>query len=427
MLLNRHHQTISFTLLELLLVIGILGIFAVVVILVLNPAELFNQARDANRIAEILNINKAIKIYQTLGGSVQGIPNIVYISVPDTSPTCANLTLPALPSGWQYQCKTLDNFRKMDGNGWIPVNFTNISASSPFATLPVDPINSAQQNLYYAYVNGGVIESWILTTMLQSEKYLKEQATIDGGSDPGRFEVGSNATLWTTATSLVGYWDLDENAGATISDQSGNNFNGTIFGPRWAPGKIKFGIALDGTDDYAQISDNALLEPNDGSGAGNGSWTVSVWARPTNAAQSATVVAKRFSTGDYTQYQLGIHSHAMDGSAGKQASFLYRQNGGSQIGAHTTADVVDGNWHHIVGVANKSSNTMFIYVDGINMPLTMDSVGPAPWPIVNNSEPVTFGYNNGGGEYFNGTLDEVRMYNRALTEAEIQAIYDAEK
>ena len=87
----------SFTLIELLIVIGILVVLAVVVVLVLNPTELLKQIWDSVRLSDLATLNKAIGIYQAQGNTSLGTSSIVYVSIPDSSATCANLGLPSLP------------------------------------------------------------------------------------------------------------------------------------------------------------------------------------------------------------------------------------------------------------------------------------------------------------------------------------------
>ncbi len=92
----------GFTLIELLIVIGILAILATVVILVINPTELIKQARDSNRLSDLGILNKALLIAQTQSISFFGTSSIVYVSISDSTSTCANLGLPSLPSACSY-------------------------------------------------------------------------------------------------------------------------------------------------------------------------------------------------------------------------------------------------------------------------------------------------------------------------------------
>jgi len=157
----------SFTLIELVIVIGILAVLAVVVVLVLNPAEFLKQARDTTRMSDLQTINKALGLYQAGGGSSLGQINTVYVSIPSSQSNCSDLGLPSLLSGWNYVCSNSTNYRKVDGNGWIPVNFNTISFGSPLNILPIDPINATSSGNYYTYITGS---SWELNAILESKK-----------------------------------------------------------------------------------------------------------------------------------------------------------------------------------------------------------------------------------------------------------------
>ncbi len=183
----------SFTLIELLVVVALLAILAVAVVTIINPAELLRQARDSTRLSDLSSLNRMLSLYETdsVGVGFMGTSTVVYISVPDTSVTCANLGLPPLPSGWSYHCVTEDNLRNIDGSGWVPVNFNLVSSGVPLAKLPVDPVNTASTNQYYVYVTGG---SWELKAVMESAKY-KTEAQTDGGYSDNAYEIGSDLAL----------------------------------------------------------------------------------------------------------------------------------------------------------------------------------------------------------------------------------------
>jgi prepilin-type N-terminal cleavage/methylation domain-containing protein len=109
----------SFTLVELMIVIAILAILAAIVIFALNPAEIFRKNRDARRMADLQTLNKAITFMPTwnVSGVSLGTSTYVYLSLPDSSPTCSSYALATLPTGYSYSCVTSTNINKVDGTG----------------------------------------------------------------------------------------------------------------------------------------------------------------------------------------------------------------------------------------------------------------------------------------------------------------------
>lgn len=184
----------GFTLVELLVVVGVLAVLATAVVLVLNPAEYLKQSRDSIRVSDLQNINRALNLFNVANDSGFGNTNTVYVSLTASNSNCSDLNLPASPK--PYHCVTIaGDLRKINGSGWMPVNFASLPQGSPFASLPVDPINTALSGHYYTYVVG----SWELTAKMESGKYgpngANDVVTTDGGDGAGRLEVGTNLTL----------------------------------------------------------------------------------------------------------------------------------------------------------------------------------------------------------------------------------------
>ena len=173
----------GFTLVELLIVIAILAILAVAVVLVLNPAQLLKQGRDATRVSDMAAINNAIALYLTdvaspsLGaaGCYQTFLTAT-TTAPFTTPTCS------------YVAST-----DVAGTGWVKVNFGSVSAGSPISKLPVDPANTT--SYMYVYGTDGNL-NYKLATVLESTKYAPQMLTDGGGntSSAGWYEVGNKMT-----------------------------------------------------------------------------------------------------------------------------------------------------------------------------------------------------------------------------------------
>ena len=187
------HLVRGFTLIELLIVVGIVAILATVIALTLNPSELLRQARDSRRVSETQSINQAMSLALALKSNLfVGASNYVYLSLPDNDGDglCNEYpNLPPLVSPWQYACTNPSNFRKVNGTGWIPVDFTSLPMV-PLETLPVDPVNTYDKRcLYYRYVPG-----WELGANMESEKYKfggsQDVESNDGGNNPALYEKG---------------------------------------------------------------------------------------------------------------------------------------------------------------------------------------------------------------------------------------------
>ena len=167
----------GFTLLELLIVIGILAILSVTVLIVINPADLLARARDSNRISDLSTVNSAINAFVAFYPNASlGSVNTVYVSLPSDQSDCSDLNLPSLPGDWSYHCVNLANLRKVDGNGWIPIDFTQMDIGSPISRLPVDPKNTYVQDLsqandfFFTYaVNAS--KQWELNAKTESAKF----------------------------------------------------------------------------------------------------------------------------------------------------------------------------------------------------------------------------------------------------------------
>lgn len=174
---------------EILVAIGAIATVATILILTLNPSEILRRSRDSQRLSDMDVIGKSLSLY-TLERSSAGSLNTVYISIPDSLSTCANLTLPPLDLPWSYRCATSANYTNVDGSGWIPIDLTSLSFRSPISHFPVDPVNSDADGLFYSYVVG----SWKISARLEALKNV-EVMKSDGGIDETRFEKGTNLSM----------------------------------------------------------------------------------------------------------------------------------------------------------------------------------------------------------------------------------------
>jgi hypothetical protein len=195
----------SFTLTEMLITVGILAVLSVTVLLTLNPQDLIKQSRDSQRLSDLTNLSKAIFLYEadTNGQGFMGTSSVVYVSIPDTTSTCANLGLPQLPPSWSYKCVSSSTLQNIDGTGWIPINFNNLSFGKTLSKLPIDPINTTSSGNYYTYTYDNGISKYELNANLESSKYKEQLAINDGGDNSLTYEIGSNLSITPTITPNV--------------------------------------------------------------------------------------------------------------------------------------------------------------------------------------------------------------------------------
>jgi prepilin-type N-terminal cleavage/methylation domain-containing protein len=197
---NNRKSKKGFTLIELLVVIAIIAILSVVVILTLNPAELLRQSRDSNRVSDLSVTKSAIAFYlaSVTTPVIESSTELCHFSgiTTGTNPlngttTCTWYT--SIPSPGTTTLRS--NFRTVDGNGWIWINFNGITAGgSPLAQLPVDPLNSG--DYYYTYTASQTTLLFKLATHMESSKYGSggsgDVVTTDGGTSASTYEQGSN-------------------------------------------------------------------------------------------------------------------------------------------------------------------------------------------------------------------------------------------
>jgi len=169
----------GFTLVELLVVIGILAILAGAVVVVLNPAELFKQSRDAQRLSDFDALRSSIALYLSTAQNPQF--------------TATNRTQNTNCYSISGTCNVVTS-TAIDGTGWVPINFndlTNVGINPPLSALPTDPVNNASYHYAGGFTSSNTYE---LDTVLESTKYASKMST-DGGSSSTVYEVGNDPGL----------------------------------------------------------------------------------------------------------------------------------------------------------------------------------------------------------------------------------------
>jgi len=224
------------------------------------------------------------------------------------------------------------------------------------------------------------------------------------------FAGNSSASLESNATNtfiriiddVVGCWHLDEGDGTTAYDNSGNNNDGTIHGASWTEGKYGSALNFDGDDDYVEVADSDSLRPNE--------ITILAWIKPSSLTNDKHIVTKSAVGTIYCSYGFRLHNNKLQ----------YWMYDGSQDIWTTSTDVLpDTSWHY-VGVTWKKPTVTFYIDDEIAGTAEIDT-NP-----VYGSYPVAIGTRlyTSYAFPFSGIIDEVRIYNKALSEEEIADLYN---
>jgi len=200
---------------------------------------------------------------------------------------------------------------------------------------------------------------------------------------------------------LVGYWKFDEGAGTIAYDSSGNGLDGTLKGnPKWVAGQLGGALDFDGNDDFVEVPHSPILSITD-------EITISAWTKMrANASGEMAIVSKGGWAANDLPYELTE-------TPGDVIFWQFYDDGGRDTCSPDSPPVDE--WHHIA--ATYDGKIFKCYIDG-ELAEEWAYVGKMP----ENTASVTFGRRSRGGTFFNGIIDEVAIYDRALSEDEVPKI-----
>jgi len=227
------------------------------------------------------------------------------------------------------------------------------------------------------------------------------------GYDTGILSCYDNCTLNVTncsnfdlTTNLVAYYKFENN----VLDDTGIN-NGTNHGAVFVGGKIGKALKFNGSSDYVEV-------PNSNSLGIINEITITAWVKADSLHAAVNDIATKATSTDwrYANYRLGCLEDT-------RVIFVI----GNEVASYNNIDsnvALGNNWKHIAAVANGS--LMSLYING-----SLDKSQPQTVSLAPNSATLRIGFVNGGvlNNHFNGTIDEVRIYNKALSSEEISALY----
>ena len=354
----------GFTLLELLLVIAIIATLAGLIFFALNPADRIQEANETKYLANAKDIEKALNSYVVDNGG----------NLPSTFNSLSYGYYDICKQGQSGSCVSIDELVSSGKISSIPVDSNNQTGSTTGFKVRYDPLKRE-----------GVIYSNAMYTE--------------------RIESGTTLT-----EGLVGWWKMDEASWGTVADSSGRNNNGTALNGAM-PTAGKFGNAgnFDGINDYMSITNTGLNL--------TGQISVVAWLKNSDTTFSDTYANYAISKGiqggpNWNDYVLTI-------TPSNKFSFFVQTNiGGYGV---VTVNSYDTNYHLVVGTFDPVGNQLKIYVDG-NLENTVTTSGS----LKNTNSTFYIGDWNGssGWHFWNGRIDDVRVYNRAINADEILGLYN---
>ena len=216
---------------------------------------------------------------------------------------------------------------------------------------------------------------------------------------------------------LVGHWTFDGPtiSGTTVKDVSGSGNNGTMVnGPTPVAGVLGQALSFNGTSQYVTTANSPVISAG---------YTMATWFKTTTSYTGTNWVALIGTSAQFSgagSFEIAV-GNAGGGIGADNGAFLFFLNGASTYVNYSATALNDGKWHLLVG-GRTAAGYPFISIDGetpiVGSTAVTGSVTENPWYI---------GAKNDSGStasYFNGSLDDVRIYNRALSATEVQQLYN---
>lgn len=258
--------------------------------------------------------------------------------------------------------------------------------------------------MYYKGFYNGLTE--VLPVAVKIPSHIKKvhinEAVVELTSD----EISVNLTDLTYPTfkdggitrGAVSHWRMNENTGTILGDEVGGN-PGTIIGATWQTGVSGSALDFNGTTDWVQIPERPNLDITQ-------SITLCAWIK-TKGNETAKIAQK----GDWDGFGLGQSKWT-----GWTCSMQMADNVNHQL-IWDQGIPIFNEWYFLA--FTYDGTTMKFYVNG-----QLKSSAPVTGLLRNNNRPFSIGSDGGNQKFVNGLIDEVSLYNNALTQQEITTIYN---
>ncbi|MBI4146721.1 right-handed parallel beta-helix repeat-containing protein [Candidatus Woesearchaeota archaeon] len=259
-----------------------------------------------------------------------------------------------------------------DGSGATANNASTSENLTVFVINATDADNDAVQNITDWRVNGTSIA-------VLNMPFETNSSSTSSGAVRDYSQFGNNGTLGNGTAGTVPVWNLS--------------------------GQVGGGYVFDGVNDMISLGDVVKTQLGF-------NYSVEAWIRPRTVSGLHAVVGYSTTLTEPNPFLLLLDQFNAD------VRFLVRDNALTVATATKSSALTANVWHHVVGV--RAGNTVNVYVDGVNGTPATASLGAIS---VNNLKIGTIQDESGPDELFNGTIDEVRIYNRSLSAAQVYQLY----
>jgi hypothetical protein len=286
-----------------------------------------------------------------------------------------------------------------------PTNNTTVSGTITITASASDNVGVSSVQFF---VDGSAIGpalttapysiSWNTSSVLNGSHTLTALAK-DASNNPTTSLPIAVTVSNSAPTGLVASYNFDQGTGSTLVDDSGNGLNGTIANAVWSTAGHSGGaLSFNGTNSWVTINDSSQLHLTTG-------MTIEAWVDPTAMSGWNAIVLKERTGG------LAYGLYGEDNTGNPPSGYIdingtdYNAAGGPKIALNT--------WTHLA--TTYDGTTLKTYVNGV-----LAGTRTVSGTIISSTGVLRIGGDSVWGEYFAGLIDDVRVYNRALSQAEIQ-------
>ena len=277
------------------------------------------------------------------------------------------------------------------------------------------------------YNNGSEGTKAVVWDAIDPSLYAKDGTfKVEGTVEGTNIKAVANVTVGKAPgleEGLVLWYKFNDANGTTVTDSSGSGYNGKLYGtPNWVEGMEGSALSFNGTDNYIEVGDGTALQPS--------KITVAYWIKRTasmNNAERLVFWAKPDTGWNQNGWFITYNS-------GKSSIMVVDGFNGFCVDEQPNNFLPLNEWTHVVVTFDSETKEAAIYKNGVPQTVLRGEAAnlggdPSSITATDPSDIKYMGFNGPtwAGAWLNATLDDFRIYNKALTEEEVKALYEEEE